>query len=82
MFFVYALSSINRNYIYVGLSSDLERRLFDHNQGYNLTTKPYKPFKTILVEEFPTRALARNREKYLKSGVGKEYLKKINQSIG
>jgi putative endonuclease len=77
MFFVYVLNSINRNYIYVGLTSDLKRRLSDHNQGYNSTTKQYAPFKTILVEEFATRALARGREKYLKSGVGKEYLKRL-----
>jgi putative endonuclease len=51
MFFVYVLRSIHRNYIYVGLTSDLERRISDHNQGYNRTTKPYKPFKTILMEQ-------------------------------
>jgi putative endonuclease len=59
------------------MSSDTERRISDHNNGYNKTTKPYKPFKTILIEEYPARALARQREKYLKSGVGKEYLKSI-----
>jgi putative endonuclease len=77
MFFVYALSSVNRNYIYVGLTSDIERRIFDHNQGYNPTTKPYRPFKTILIEEYNSRQQAREREKYLKSGVGKEYLKQL-----
>jgi putative endonuclease len=59
------------------MSSDIERRVNDHNNGYNRTTKPYKPFKLVLVEEFPTRALAREREKYLKSGIGKEYLKAL-----
>ena len=77
MFFVYALTSLTRNYIYVGMSSDSERRISDHNDGYNKTTKPYRPFKTILIEEFSTRVLARQREKYLKSGVGKEYLKTL-----
>jgi putative endonuclease len=77
MFYVYVLNSLNRNYIYVGMSSDIERRVNDHNNGYNRTTKPYKPFKLVLVEEFPTRALAREREKYLKSGIGKEYLKAL-----
>ena len=77
MFFVYALTSLTRNYIYVGMSSDSERRISDHNDGYYKTTKPYRPFKTILIEEFSTRVLARQREKYLKSGVGKEYLKTL-----
>jgi putative endonuclease len=80
MFFIYVLKSLNRNYIYVGMTTDLEERISDHNKGYNKTTKPYRPFKTILTENFPTRILAREREKYLKSGIGKEYLKSlINQ---
>ena len=78
MFYVYVLSSVARNYIYVGMSSDIERRISDHNNGYNKTTKPYRPFRVILVEEYETRDLARKREKYLKSGVGKEYLKTLS----
>jgi hypothetical protein len=34
----------------------------------------------ILVEEFETRAAARDREKYLKSGSGKEFLKSISEA--
>ena len=75
--FVYVLNSLNRNYIYVGMTSDLERRISDHNSGYNKTTKPYMPFDIVLVEEYSTRILARQREKYLKSGIGKEYLKSL-----
>jgi putative endonuclease len=77
MFFVYAIRSLNRNYVYVGLSNDYERRFNEHNEGYERTTKPYRPFELILVEEFPTRPEARKREKYLKSGVGKTYLKSL-----
>jgi putative endonuclease len=82
MFFVYVLNSLNRNYIYVGMTSDLERRVSDHNSGYNKTTKPYMPFDIVLVEEYSTRILARQREKYLKSGIGKEYLKSLIKKLG
>ncbi|MGQ0829134.1 MAG: GIY-YIG nuclease family protein [Bacteroidota bacterium] len=75
MFEVYAIKSINRNYLYVGLTNNFDRRFKDHNQGYNRTTKPYTPFKLILKEKYPNRIQARKREKYLKSGIGKEYLK-------
>jgi putative endonuclease len=78
MFFVYAISSELKNYIYVGLTDNVDRRVSQHNAGYEKTTKPYKPFKLILVESFQTRMEARIREKYLKSGVGKEYLKSLN----
>lgn len=77
MYTVYAIKSISRNYIYVGLSNDLERRLRQHNSGQNKTTRAYGPFVLILSEQFETREAARKKEKYLKSGVGKEYLKTL-----
>ena len=77
MYFVYVLNSLHRSYIYVGLSSNLKRRIDDHNKGFNKTTKPYAPFELIHLEEYGTRPEARKREVYLKSGVGKEYLKTL-----
>jgi len=77
MFQVYAIKSQVRNYIYVGLTSNLEARLLRHNSGFEQTTKPYLPFELIYQKEFPTRIEARVHEKYLKSGVGKEFLKKL-----
>lgn len=80
MFFVYAIKSINRNYIYVGLTNNLERRLNEHNSGYNKTTKPYAPFQLIHHESFSSRPEARKREKKLKAGSGKKFLRSlINQ---
>jgi putative endonuclease len=64
------------------MTSDLERRISDHNKGYNRTTRAYRPFQVILITEFSTRREAREYEKYLKSGYGKEYLKKINPCPG
>ncbi|MBL7856772.1 MAG: GIY-YIG nuclease family protein [Cyclobacteriaceae bacterium] len=75
MFCVYVIRSLKRTYNYVGLTSDLEKRIERHQKGYEKTTRPYRPFKLILVEYFPTRLEARKREKYLKSGVGKEFIK-------
>jgi putative endonuclease len=75
MYFVYGLSSLARNYIYVGISDNPQRRIAQHNAGYNKTTRAYRPFKIILLEQFASRSQAREREKYLKSGVGKEFLK-------
>lgn len=77
MFVVYAIKSLKRKYIYVGISGKLDRRLAEHNGGKNKTTKPYRPFRLIYSEEFDTRLEARIREKYLKSDSGKEFLKNI-----
>lgn len=77
MYKVYAIKSKLRNYIYVGMTSDLEERILRHNNGRERTTRAYRPFELIYYEEHPTREEARKREKYFKSGVGKEFLKKI-----
>jgi len=77
MFTVYALKSIDRNYIYVGLTNDIVRRFNQHQKGQNKTTSPYKPFILIYQENFPTRIEARQKEIHLKSGSGKEFLKRL-----
>jgi putative endonuclease len=77
MFFVYALSSSIKNYIYVGLTNNLERRVQQHNLGKEKTTSSYLPFKIIYQKSFQTRQEARRHEKYLKSGCGKEFLKNL-----
>lgn len=79
MITVYALSSLRRSYIYVGMSSQLSKRVERHNKGQNKTTKPYAPFKLVYTKEFTTRKDARAHEKYLKSGVGREFLKSISK---
>jgi len=75
---VYAIKSLSRNYIYVGISNDVPRRFEEHNKGYNKTTKPYLPFKLIYTESFPTRKAARVKEKYLKGGSGKKFLRGLD----
>jgi putative endonuclease len=78
MIIVYAIRSSSRNYVYVGMTNDLERRLKEHNNRENRSTKAYKPFTLIYSEEFPDRISARIKERYLKSGVGKEFLKTLS----
>jgi len=75
IYYVYALKSELKKYIYVGLTNNFERRCGQHQELREKTTAPSAPFKTILLEKYPTRVDARKREKYLKSGVGKEFLK-------
>ena len=74
---VYAIKSLSRKYIYVGMSKDITNRIERHNKGYERTTRAYRPFKLIFLEEFPARNEARQKEKYLKSGIGKEFLKRL-----
>ena len=82
MFFVYAISSLSANYIYVGLIDDIKRRINQHNSGYERTTRPYAPFKLLLTETFPDRMSARLREKYYKTAAGKSKLRKLRNNDG
>jgi putative endonuclease len=77
MFYVYALRSKIRKYIYVGMTNDLARRFKEHNNKRESTTRSYAPFELLSEEKYETRIEARKREKYLKSRIGREYLKKL-----
>jgi putative endonuclease len=77
MFHVYAISSLIKNYIYVGMSSKLDDRLERHFKDREKTTRAYRPFGLIYKEAIEIRSEARKREKYWKSGVGKEQLRLI-----
>jgi len=81
MIFVYAISSINFNYIYVGMTADIEERFRRHNKGREKTTRPYAPFILLYTEECKDRMEARIREKYWKSGIGKEKLRVLKNRI-
>ena len=77
MFTVYAIKSNTKNYIYVWMTNNLEKRLKEHNNGYEKTTKPYAPFTLIYTEELATRSEARIKEKYFKSWQWKDFLKAL-----
>jgi len=81
MLLVYAISSLRHNYIYVGMTQDIAVRIKRHNDGRERTTRFYKPFKLIYSEVCETRLKARVREKYWKSGIGKEKLRKLRDSL-
>lgn len=59
------------------MTNDLERRVNEHNKGRNKSTKGFIPWTLVHKEEFSTVIEARNREKFLKTGQGRDYLKKI-----
>jgi putative endonuclease len=79
-FFVYVLKSELFKRYYVGITNNLSRRLTEHNNGKTRSTRYYLPWNLLFSESFETRTEARKREKYLKSGIGKEYIKKRSGS--
>jgi putative endonuclease len=65
-FYVYVLFSRVYVRMYIGQTNNLERRLTDHNRGYNAATKRYIPWELLFYEEFSSREEAVHREKYWK----------------
>jgi putative endonuclease len=75
---VYALKSSIDGRIYVGFTKDIEKRLKEHNSGKTKSTKGYRPWSLLYTEELiGTREEAREKEKYFKSGIGKEKLRNL-----
>jgi len=71
---VYVLrGSDGRNY--TGITDDLARRIREHNAGRTPADRGRGPFTLIYKEQLPDHAAARRREKYLKSGAGRRWLK-------
>ncbi len=74
-YYTYILKSKKDGKIYTGYTKDLRKRLEQHNAGKSTYTKGRGPFILIYYEACLLESKARSREKYLKSGMGKRYLK-------
>ena len=63
---------------YTGMTEDLDKRIFEHNnKTLSFWTKRGTNWKVIYHEEFDLKSDALKREKWLKSGVGRQYLKEV-----
>ena len=74
-FYVYVLQSEKDNQWYTGYSDNLQRRLKEHKSGQCYATKNRRPLKLIYFEGCLSEDDAIAREKYLKSGMGKRFLR-------
>ncbi len=76
MFYTYVLKSKKDDKLYIGFSSNLKRRLEEHNKGLVGITKNRRPFELVYYEACCNEKKAIEREKILKTGFGRSYLKK------
>ncbi len=76
MFYVYILQSKLNKELYIGSTPDLRRRLKEHNQKLNFSTKRYAPWEVIYYEACTEETDARRREKYLKTTQGNRLIKR------
>ena len=75
MIYVYVLQSESDDGLYIGCSADLRRRLAEHQAGKAFATSCRGPWQLIYYEAYREEADALGRERYLKSGGGRWFLK-------
>lgn len=64
---VYIMTNVNNNVLYIGMTNNLERRVWEHKNGEgSVFTKKYKCVKLVYYEEFYNVNDAIYREKNLK----------------
>ena len=81
MWEVYIIQSIKFLKYYIGYSHNVEYRLnYYHNRRLNRSTKPYIPYKLILIEKCKTKSEALKRERVLKRMKGGNEFKKLIKS--
>lgn len=61
--------------MYIGFTTNLSKRIVDHNKGATKSTAPRRPLKLIFCEYYLNKKDAMRREKYLKTSAGRKGLK-------
>ena len=78
MYLVYILESLADGTRYTGITGkSIEERVARHNRGDSRFSKKHGPWKVLYQEQVSSRSEAVKRERFLKSGVGRQELKKI-----
>lgn len=78
MHLIYVLRSKKDNNLYIGCTSDLEKRIKMHNNGFVRSTKNRRPLEIVFKENYEDKYEAFRKERFYKSAKGKrELLNKI-----
>lgn len=81
-YYVYILQN-SSGLLYAGATSDLKKRISEHRNGMSQYTSSSGRYKLVYYEACLNKDDAFRREKYLKSGMGKRYIKnRINPFLG
>jgi putative endonuclease len=77
MYYVYILQSTKDKQLYTGCTNDLKKRLVLHNAGKVPSTVSRRPLQIIFYEAFISKEDAFAREHWLKTGWGRNHVKKL-----
>ena len=76
-YYTYVLLSLSDKKFYIGYTENVYKRLEQHNNGNNLSTKSRIPLELLYYEAHRSKKDAIRRESYFKSSSGKRTLRKI-----
>ncbi len=76
LYYTYVLRSCKDDNLYIGYTEDIEERFKKHNNGLVLATKNRRPLELVYFEACLKKDGAISREKQLKTGFGRAYLKR------
>lgn len=82
MNFVYIARSLKDGKFYIGCTTNVARRLEEHNKGKTPCLKNRRPLKIVYVEEYDDAGTAFEREKQIKSYKGGSAFKKLINNTG
>ena len=75
MYYVYVIQSRKDNKFYTGYTNNLKRRIDEHSRKTQFSTSHRGSFKLVYYKVCRVKDDAKARERYLKSGWGKKYLR-------
>ena len=79
MQYVYVLKSLRDNKLYIGYTTDIDKRFEAHQKGEVVSTKHRRPFVRIFYEAYTNMKDAKRRERYFKTDKGKSTLRMMLQ---
>lgn len=81
LYIVYILYSKNAQKHYTGFTTNFTQRILSHNQLGKDWTAKYRPWELIYKKEFNNKFEAMSNEKWLKTGVGRDFVRQLNHAI-
>ena len=75
-YYSYVLLSLKNGTLYKGSTDNIEKRIATHNAGKVKYSSKHLPWEVVIYEEFNSRTDAVKREKWYKTGVGREWINK------
>ncbi len=81
-YYLYILQSEKDDSFYVGITSDIKKRLLFHNNGWQRYTKNKRPWKLVYIREFSSKSEALKQERKIKKKKSKKYIKWLIDNAG